>query len=157
VTVAAAGPGRELDADSVTALHVPCARYAMGLDNRDVELFLSAFTEAAQLAVEADPSGPVQPRVWHGHDEIATLPPGLNRFAHTHHMLGQHLFWMGADGPQGSIYCAARHLSRSEGGRSTDLAMFIRYLDSYAKATDGGWLIASRRVVIDWTELHEVH
>jgi hypothetical protein len=70
-------------------------------------------------------------------------------------MLGQHHFWLGADGPEGSVYCAARHLTRDPAG-SADLAMFIRYLDRYAQAADGRWLIASRRVVIDWTERHEV-
>jgi SnoaL-like domain len=157
VTGEVVGTGGDLDAETIAALRVPCARYTIGLDTRDVELFLSAFTDDARMTVEPEPGSPVEPRVRHGHAEIAALPTGLNRFARTHHMLGQHHFWMGTDGPEGLVYCAARHLSHGEDGSRTDLAMFIRYLDQYAQAADRGWLIASRRVIIDWTESHEVH
>jgi len=149
------GQGGDLDSGIVTALHAAGARYTIGLDTRDVDLFLTAFTATARMSVEAEPDGPVASSVRNGHAELAHLPIGLKRFARTHHMLGQHHFWLGADGPQGSVYCTARHLTRGP-DRSTDLAMFIRYLDRYALAGDGRWLIASRRVVIDWTELHEV-
>jgi hypothetical protein len=149
------GQGGDLDAEIVSALHAVCARYTIGLDSRDVELFLSAFTPAARMSVEAGPGGPVASSVRHGHRQLAELPTGLRRFSRTHHMLGQHHFWRGADGPEGWVYCTARHLTRGPDA-STDLAMFIRYLDRYARAADGRWLIDSRRVVIDWTELHEV-
>jgi hypothetical protein len=128
------GQGGDLDAEIVSALHAVCARYTIGLDSRD---------------------GPVASSVRHGHRQLAELPTGLRRFSRTHHMLGQHHFWRGADGPEGWVYCTARHLTRGPDA-STDLAMFIRYLDRYARAADGRWLIDSRRVVIDWTELHEV-
>lgn len=151
----AVGPGGDLSADIVSALHAACARYTIALDTRNVELFLTAFTPTARLSVEAGPDGPVTSSVRHGHEQLAQLPIGLTRFTRTHHMLGQHHFWLGSEGPEGWVYCAARHLTRGAGG-STDLAMFIRYLDQYAQADDGRWLIASRRVVIDWTELREV-
>jgi SnoaL-like domain len=149
------GQGGDLDAGIARALQTACARYAIGLDTRDAELFLSAFTPAARMSVEAEPDGPVASSVRQGHRQLAELPTGLRRFTRTHHMLGQHHFWLGANGPEGSVYCTARHLTRGPAG-STDLAMFIRYLDCYAQAADGRWLIASRRVVIDWTELNEV-
>lgn len=145
----------DVDAHTVSLLSAACARYAIGLDERDEKLFLSAFTMTARCAVEADAADSFPSTVRVGHAEIAPLPSRLERYSKTHHMLGQHHFWMGADGPEGAVYCTARHLTRDPSG-DTDLVMFIRYLDRYALSTDGHWLIDSRRVVIDWTEEHRV-
>jgi hypothetical protein len=134
------------------ALRSAAVRYTLGLDTRDVALFLSAFTEDATLAVRAEPGGAVRPSVRRGHQDLAALPEGLRRFAKTHHMLGQHHYSADGSGVRGEVYCTARHLRIADDGRS-DVVMVIRYLDEYAPA-DGGatWLIRSRDVVVEWTE-----
>jgi hypothetical protein len=134
------------------ALRSAAVRYTLGLDTRDVALFLSAFTPDATLAVRAEPGAQVRPSVRKGHQDLAVLPEGLRRFAKTHHMLGQHHYSTDGSRVRGEVYCTARHLRIADGGR-TDVVMIIRYLDEYAPADDGvTWLIRSREVVVEWTE-----
>jgi hypothetical protein len=49
------------------------------------------------------------------------------------------------------VYCTARHLTKTRHG-ATEFTMLIRYNDRYAKV-DGGWRIAERAVLVDWTAM----
>jgi SnoaL-like domain len=51
----------------------------------------------------------------------------------------------------GEVYCIAHHL-RGDAAETTDLAVYIRYLDRYRQDPGGRWLIESRQGVFLWTE-----
>ena len=130
-------------------------RYAAGVDRRDRSLFLSAFHPDATLTVvRADPGGVERVFVRTGHDELGTIPELITRYAKTFHFVGNHHCVLhGEDEASGEVYCTAHHLDSDLGG-GTDHIMLIRYQDTYRRGSDGQWLIASRRLVVDWTERH---
>ena len=129
-------------------------RYAAGVDRRDRSLFLSVFHSDATLTViRPDPHGVEQAFVRTGHDELGAIPELITRYAKTFHFVGNHHFVVNGDEAAGEVYCTAHHLN-SDGGRATDHIMLIRYQDTYRRCTDGQWLIASRQLVVDWTETH---
>jgi hypothetical protein len=134
------------------ALRSAGARYALGADLRDVPLFLSAFAPEAVLEVYYDGDSAAPSRVMRGHEELSQVPARLGRYQRTHHMLGQQEFSVSASTATGWVYCTARHLEVDDDGRRRDLAMFIRYRDQYLPADDGRWLLANRKVLVDWTE-----
>jgi SnoaL-like domain len=137
---------------TLDALRSVAARYALGADLGDVDLFLSAFAPDAVLQTC---QGGELSRGFHGHEELSKVPGIVGRYASTHHMLGQQEFEVSDDGTAatGWVYCTARHLTRGDDGRGgTDLAMFIRYRDSYVPAAGGRWVLKHRTVNIDWTE-----
>lgn len=61
---------------------------------------------------------------------------------------------MGLDGDSasGETYCLVQHLHDRDGVR-TLLVTAIRYLDRFIRV-DGRWLIADRKLIIDWTDQH---
>ena len=128
-------------------------RYAAGVDRRDRSLFLSAFHPDATLTVvRADPGGVERVFVRTGHDELGAIPELITRYAKTFHFVGNHHCVLhGEDEASGEVYCTAHHLDSDLGG-GTDHIMLIRYQDTYRRGSDGQWLIASRRLVVDWTE-----
>jgi hypothetical protein len=129
-------------------------RYAAGVDRRDQNLFLSAFHPDATLTViRTDPEGVEQVFVRTGHDELGAIPEVITRYAKTFHFVGNHHVVLNGDEASGEVYCTAHHLD-SDGGGATDYIMLIRYQDTYRRGPDGEWLIASRRLVVDWTETH---
>jgi SnoaL-like domain len=129
-------------------------RYAAGVDRRDRGLFLSAFHPDATLTVvRNDPEGVEQVYVRTGHDELGTVPKLITRYAKTFHFVGNHHCVLNGDEATGEVYCTAHHLETDRHG-GTDHIMLIRYQDTYRRGSDGQWLIASRRLVVDWTEDH---
>lgn len=137
---------------TLDALRSAGARYALGADQRDVDLFLSAF--APDGVLETYGAGEQSTRR-QGHAELSEVPGILSRFTSTHHLVGQQEFEVSDDGSAatGWVYCTARHLTRgADGTGGTDLAMFIRYRDEYVPAGDGRWVLKHRKVNVDWTE-----
>ena len=129
-------------------------RYAAGVDRRDQTLFLSAFQQDATLTVvRNDPGGVERVFVRTGHDELGAIPRLITRYDKTFHFVGNHHCVLMGDEATGEVYCTAHHLTADPGG-GTDHVMLIRYQDTYRRGSDGQWLIASRRLVVDWTELH---
>jgi 3-phenylpropionate/cinnamic acid dioxygenase small subunit len=131
-------------------------RYAAGVDRRDEDLFLSAFDPDATLTVvRTAPDGAEKISVRTGHDELRAIPHLIARYTKTFHFVGNHRIRIVGDAATGEVYCTAHHLTvEPEGGR--DYVMFIRYQDAYRQDSAGQWLIASRRLVVDWTETHAV-
>ena len=129
-------------------------RYAAGVDRRDQSLFLSAFHPDATLTiVRNDLDGVERVVVRTGYDELRTIPELITRYDKTFHFVGNHHCVLNGDEATGEVYCTAHHLnSEPHGGR--DHVMLIRYQDDYRRGSDGQWLIASRRLVVDWTEEH---
>ena len=131
-------------------------RYAAGVDRRDESLFLSAFHPDATLTIRrARPDGKEKIIVRTGHDELRTIPQLIARYTKTFHFVGNHRCDFAGDVATGEVYCTAHHLDVGPEG-DTDHVMFIRYQDVYRRDAEGHWLIASRGLVVDWTETHAV-
>ena len=117
--------------------------YARGVDRRDRALFLSAFHPEATLTVHSG-------QVLRGHDEIGRVTESVKRYGTTFHFLGQSAYEPPDDGldprgtARGEVYCIAHHWTE---GWPT-VIMYIRYQDVY-RQDDAGWLITSRRVIVD--------
>jgi hypothetical protein len=128
-------------------------RYAHHADRRQPRQQADVFaTDATVLVYEGDPNltGPVQ--TVSGREQLATTFAGLiARYDATTYLNGQSTIEQtGPATAVGETYCMAFHLLHEEGDRVL-LTMSIRYLDSFAK-TDGVWLIAERKLIIDWTD-----
>jgi hypothetical protein len=67
----------------------------------------------------------------------------------THHLVGQMDITFEGEVAHGEIYFTAYHRF-SKMGVSTDLFVGGRYIDRYENRGDG-WLIASRKEVVDWS------
>jgi uncharacterized protein (TIGR02246 family) len=128
-------------------------RYAHHADRRQPRQQADVFApDATVLVYEGDPNltGPVQ--TVSGREQLATTFAGLiARYDATTYLNGQsNIEQTGPATAVGETYCMAFHLLHEEGERVL-LTMSIRYLDSFAK-TDGVWLIAERKLIIDWTD-----
>lgn len=144
--------GSQQHYSTLDALRSVGARYALGADTRDADLFVSAF--APDGVLETYRGG--QPgRTFRGHDELGKVPGRLGHYTRTHHMLGQQEFEVrdDASAATGYVYCTARHLTRgADGTGGTDLVMVVLYNDEYVPAGDGRWVLQHRKVNIEWTE-----
>jgi ketosteroid isomerase-like protein len=133
------------------ALRDLAVRYARGVDRRDAGTFLGVFEPDAVVVVRR-PSTADRPSEIRGHDRLARIPEVIARYARTFHLLGQSSYRDLGDEAEGEVYCIAHHLDLS-GEAATDLIMFIRYQDRYARDKDGTWRIRRREVLVDWTEI----
>jgi len=132
-------------------LRALAAGYAEAVDRRDLPGFLAVFAPDGVLRV-FDPGVVDEPRsVMHGAEELAVVVDRISTYEATFHFLGQATYAAASGGATGEVYCTARHLTRTRHG-ATEFTMLIRYLDRYA-VVDGGWRIADRSVVVDWTSL----
>jgi hypothetical protein len=131
--------------------------YASGVDRRDRDLLLSVFHPDGTLIVQrpndpaAKSAGPM-----HGHDEIGRITNRIAVYAQTFHFLGQSSYWItGPGAAAGEVSCIAHHRWRDE--VDLDHVMYIRYADEYRTGADGRWRIATRSVVVDWTETQVIN
>jgi hypothetical protein len=138
------------------ALRSLAARYAAGVDRRQLDLFLSAFHPGATLAVHRPQAGPDdQPRLMHGHAEIGRVVELIARYPATFHLLGQGRYEVHGDRASGEVYCVAHHYLPSAQGDSNHV-MYIRYEDEYRRDRGGPWKIERRDVRPDWTETRQM-
>jgi hypothetical protein len=142
----------ELTADDVATLRQLVDRYADAVDRRDESALAALFTANGSLRVQAD-EGPVE-NEWFQGNLARSLEP-LRPYHRTFHHVGGAVFDAIPDGAEGRVHCLAHHYQRTDSG-PVDLAMMIRYHDRYERP-EGRWLIAERRVAIQWTELHPAH
>ena len=145
-----------LDGADRLALRALVDAYALAVDRRDIPGFLAVFTPDATLTTY-EPGGR-QRGVRHGHDELCAVPPALERYERTLHLVStHHVEPDGDDEAVGVAYCEAHHHrppDPSVGASSaSDRVMFIRYEDRYARRGPG-WLIRTRGVHVIWVEEH---
>lgn len=133
------------------ALRALVDRYASAVDARDADAFADLFTPEAVLAVyERDGDDPVVE--YRGHAALREVMNLLRSYSATFHLMANHVCEIGPSGATGETYCMAHHLTEAEAGAgATDLVMYIRYRDAYAR-TPGGWRFARRDVLRQWTE-----
>jgi hypothetical protein len=149
-------------ADDRAALRDLAERYAAGVDQRDAELFLSAFRPDASLLV-FNPSDASDPSARRGLDELATVITLVARHHRTYHLIGNSRYEVAGDEATGEVYCVAHHVDSADpadpadradladrADRASDHVMYIRYRDEYRREGDS-WRIAERRVLVDWT------
>jgi ketosteroid isomerase-like protein len=131
--------------------------YADAVDRRDAMALVGLFTPDGRVRVQPE-DGPVESS-YEG-AAVADLLASVAGYDRTFHHVGGRVFALEPDGDgvraTGRVHCLAHHYQRTSNG-PVDLVMMIRYLDGYDRAVDGGWLIADRQVVVDWTELHPAH
>ncbi len=124
-------------------------RYAAAVDARDADAFAALFAPGAVLAVyETEDGEPVVE--YRGHDALRDVMDLLRTFSTTFHLMANHLCETAGGAGTGEVYCMAHHLTEDAGG-ATDLVMYIRYRDAYARTQDG-WRFVRRDVLRQWTE-----
>jgi hypothetical protein len=143
-------------AEANEALRSLAARYASGVDRRQLDVFLSAFHPVATLAVHQPQAGPDdKPRLMRGHSEIGRVVELIARYPATFHLLGQGRYEVHGDQASGEVYCVANHYVPSDQG-ACNYVMYIRYEDEYRRDRGGPWKIERRDVHPDWTEARQV-
>lgn len=131
------------------ALRALVDRYARAVDARDAHAFAGLFTADGVLAVYESEDAP--PTVeYRGHDALREVMDLLRAFSSTFHVMANHICETAGAEATGEVYCMAHHLTEGAGG-ATDLVMYIRYRDAYAK-TSAGWRFLRRDVRRQWTE-----
>ena len=130
------------------AIRALCERYALAVDAGDEAAFTSVFAPDGHLV--SDYAG--SETHFNGRDELAQIVLGAKGIAPTTmHFIGNHLAEIDGDAATGVTYCIANHLRADR----SNLVMMVRYLDRYARGSDGEWLIDDRSVMIDWTETRQ--
>jgi hypothetical protein len=129
------------------------SRYAAGVDRRDLELFLSAFHPDASLITYRSTGAEPSAHRMVGHEELGRVIELIGTYRKTFHLVGQGRYAIGEGGATGEVHCVAHHIT-SDGAGWKDRTMYIRYQDEYRPGGGDGedWKIASRAVVVDWTE-----
>jgi hypothetical protein len=128
-------------------------RYASAVDHRDAPALLSVFHPGATL--RAHPVGR-NPMLLSTHTELTKVIQAVEYWPRTFHMVGQALHNVEAGRAQGEVHCVAHHFSSPEPGAGDDYVMYLRYLDVYARDSDGRWVITERDVVTDAVERRDV-
>jgi hypothetical protein len=120
--------------------------YARAADRGDRVAFEALFLPDASLTVRRPGS---EPHTYEGAGHIGEIVPRLGRYARTFHLVANH--WCSVSGAKatGEAYCEAHHVRVDVAG-AVDVVLTIRYVDTYARATEG-WRFASREVQILWT------
>lgn len=125
--------------------------YAHCADHRDAEGQMALFTPDTHFAVFMDATSAEPSQDLRGRDSLAPVFDNLNTYAATTHFNGQSTVALDGDRATGESYCLAHHVSFDDAGQRSLRIASIRYLDEFVK-TDGEWLFAERRLMIDWTE-----
>lgn len=131
------------------ALRALVDRYAGAVDARDADAFAGLFTPDAVLAVYEEDGGEAVVE-YRGTAALRDVMDLLRHFTTTFHLMANHLCAVDGDAATGEVYCMAHHIITAENGE-TDLVMYIRYRDAYAR-TGEGWRFARRDVMRQWTE-----
>lgn len=140
------------------ALHALSLQYAAAVDRRDQASFLGVFHPDAVLRI-FNPSEALAPSTeLVGHDQLGGVTTRITRFERTFHVVGGGRYDVAGDTATGEVYCTAHHLTRGDatGPDATDLVMFIRYVDEYRRDDAAEWLVATRTLLVDWTETRTV-
>ena len=134
-----------LDKDAIRDLVL---RYSRAVDRQDFDLLHALYTDDA---MEPDHGGFFKGTA---KDYIAWLKEVMPRLGITTHNVTNHLIALDGEGQaQGEVYVFAYHRVPADGGGWEDLVHGMRYLDHYAKGTDGQWRFARRTVTVDWKQI----
>ncbi len=122
--------------------------YAQAVDRLDEALLRKVFAADAIL------EGPGWRFV--GLEQICSILPIMkDSFVSSWHATHQQTIQLDRDRASGETYCAGRHLQKGGYAENQVLTMIIRYRDTFVRTADG-WQIASRKELIDWTEISTI-
>lgn len=122
--------------------------YAEAVDRLDEPLLRRVFAADAVL------EGPG----WRfeGIDQICSIFPIMkDSFVSSWHATHQQTINLDGDCATGETYCAGRHLQKGGYADNQVMTLIIRYHDSFVR-TEGGWRMASRKEIVDWTEISTI-
>src|SRR3954453_5288309 len=123
--------------------------YAHCADRRDAEGQKALFASDTRFAVYLDGEGSEPTYVLEGREALTPVFADLNRYEATTHFNGQLTVTIDGDRATGESYTIAHHLFTEAGNRKI-MVSSLRSLDTFAKV-DGGWFIAKRKLLLDWT------
>lgn len=130
-------------------LHELVERYAQAVDRADGEAVADLFADDGVLALWMDPGSDDQTGERVGREQIATVGDGLSRYVATHHTISSHTSEVDGMHANGETLCTAHHVEEV-GGKRTDKVLYLRYLDTFARTTDG-WRFARRELYVQWS------
>ena len=125
--------------------------YAHCADRRDAQGQMALFTPDTRFLACMDSHSEQPTQELHGRESLAPVFENLNTYQVTTHFNGQSTVVLDGDRATGESYCIAHHLYEADGQRTLMIAS-IRYLDQFARQSDGSWLFAERKLMVDWTE-----
>ena len=129
-------------------LHELVERYAQAVDRADGTAVAELFARDGVLALWMDPSSDAQTSELVGRDQIATVGDSLSRYVATHHTISSHTAVIDRMAASGETLCTAHHVEDVDGGRQ-DRVLYIRYIDSFTRETEG-WRFTRREVRVQW-------
>jgi ketosteroid isomerase-like protein len=129
-------------------LHELVERYAQAVDRADGAAVGRLFADDGVLALWMTPGSDVQTRELAGPDEIATVGDSLRRYVATHHTISSHTSEVDGRHASGETLCTAHHVEEVD-GRRHDRVLYLRYLDTFTRTTDG-WRFARRELHVQW-------
>ena len=125
-----------------------CAHCA---DRRNAKGQMALFTPDTRFLLYMDSRSEQPTQELHGREALPPVFDNLNTYQTTTHFNGQSTVVLDGDGATGESYTLAHHLYEVDGQRTLMIAS-IRYLDQFARQSDGSWLFAERKLMVDWTE-----
>lgn len=129
-------------------LHELVERYAQAVDRADGEAVAELFVEDGVLATWMEPTTKASTGENKGRAAIAKAVNGLSKYAATHHTISSHSSTVEGAQATGETLCTAHHVTE-ERGHKKDHVLYIRYLDTFARAS-GPWLFSRREVHVQW-------
>ena len=122
--------------------------YCRGVDRQDFAFLRTLYTGDAM----EDDHGGLYTGIAEGY--VTWLSEVMPRLGITSHNVTNHLIALDDEvSAQGEVYCIAYHRMPIAGGGWEDLVHGMRYLDHYAKGSDGVWRFARRSVTVDWKQI----
>jgi ketosteroid isomerase-like protein len=125
--------------------------YAHCADRRDAKGQMALFTPDTRFLVYMDSRSEQPTQELHGREALAPVFDNLNTYQATMHFNGQSTVVLDGNQATGESYCIAHHLYEVDSQR-TLMKAYIRYLDQFARQSDGSWPFAERKLMVDWTE-----
>jgi ketosteroid isomerase-like protein len=129
-------------------LHELVEQYAQAVDRADGAAVAALFAEDGVLALWMDPRSDKQTGERAGRAQIAKVGESLRRYVATHHTISSHSSAVDGAQASGETLCTAHHVEESDGGRR-DRVHYIRYVDSFARTSEG-WRFTRREVRVQW-------
>ena len=129
-------------------LHELVERYAQAVDRADGAAVGALFADDGVLALWMTPGSDEQTRELVGPEQIATVGNSLEKYVATHHTISSHTSTVDGMHASGETLCTAHHVEESDGKRQ-DRVLYLRYLDTFTRTTDG-WRFARRELYVQW-------
>jgi uncharacterized protein (TIGR02246 family) len=121
--------------------------YCQGVDRRDPEAVARLFTDDGVFVAYAEPGATEPTSRSEGREAIARAIGMARYYKRTTHTVGNHLAVVDGEQAKGETRVVAYHVLGDEGAENL-MIWHIRYLDTYARGSDG-WRIQERELRVD--------